>query len=436
MKQVKQTFEQIYDTTKTKVTFGVILIAFSCLMLAIIENVSVDHGDAVEDLKGGNVDIVEVGDIDSNDAKKFADGDVIHAYGMVNAKEELTDEKYGVTAKGIRLIRYVWYYQVVEEEIQRRDASGEVTKVEYRYHTQWSDKKVDPSSLRDIKQLGRNYVIYDESEEEIRPEQLYFGENLKLSEEFAFYAGSELVPCEVVFSPEVLDAINEEAAANYRPDPLYPHLHEGSTSDSYVHIRDNEIYVGRDPKKPEIGDVKISFMYMPAYEATAFGKVEDNTLVTYKHGSANFTELPDGKVPMGSILNRAEEDSIFGIWLYRIIFYFLMMWGFKLLGNMLPVKLGRTKNLYLYAEYSGTALAWLLPIAICCIIAGLSTIGASPTSGTIFLVFGIAVLVALPLMKLDRRRVSFDTNEVSEAERRARAAYHAQQKKNEANSQQ
>ena len=94
-------------------------------------------------------------DVDSARVDPGNEGKLVHISGDLTAPGRLSDAEFGVTAKGLRLVRAVEMYQWKEEtktETHQKLGGGEEDITTYTYHRVWSDTRHDSSRFR---QSGR-----------------------------------------------------------------------------------------------------------------------------------------------------------------------------------------------------------------------------------------------------------------------------------------
>jgi hypothetical protein len=90
-------------------------------------------------------------DVDSARVDPGNEGKLVHISGDLTAPGRLSDAEFGVTAKGLRLVRAVEMYQWKEEtktETHQKLGGGEEDVTTYTYHRVWSDTRHDSSRFR------------------------------------------------------------------------------------------------------------------------------------------------------------------------------------------------------------------------------------------------------------------------------------------------
>src|ERR1043165_1441532 len=126
---------------------GLVLILVSLVVLFLNEGSAVDTARALAET-GANVATVSPTAVDPANENKL-----VHVTGnlVADEKEDLTDDMFGVQAKGmIRLERTVKRYQWkenVKEETSRQGVGGQKTKKTYTYEKVWEDHRIDSSNF-------------------------------------------------------------------------------------------------------------------------------------------------------------------------------------------------------------------------------------------------------------------------------------------------
>jgi len=239
------------------------------------------------------------------------DGKLIHVSGELAAKLPLTDPEFGISTPAARLVRTVEVYQWKEESRTetRKNLGGSEDKVTtYTYALVWSEPRIDSGRFHDPGGHENPQLRYRRFEAAARDATLG-----------AFRPG---------------EAALRRLAANeeFRVDPsAAPALRERF---GYATVADGRIFVGAEPDRPRLGDLRVS------YRVARVGPV---SLIGRQSG-ADFTEFPTqagdrllmagaGLVSANDMFKAAEADNRMLTWILRGVGTLLMFIGFALIAS-------------------------------------------------------------------------------------------------------
>lgn len=243
-------------------------------------------------LKEAQGQVVELADISTVDPS--FEGKLIHATGLATTADSLSDSQFKVGAKAIALCREVEYYQWVESsESETKDKLGgaQETTTTYTYDLQWVSSPISSADFHDPSYRGENTVK-------------------QVVEPFTKYAQN------VSFGAYRLNASQIQSIGGEVPVPV------GGGS--------NVIYIGEDPSKPDVGDVRITFTKVMPAEVSIVAAVSGNTFAPYVAKSGKtFSALRMGNVPQEQIFESAHASNKMALWLFRILGFFLVLAGLR-----------------------------------------------------------------------------------------------------------
>ena len=206
--------------------------------------------------------------------------------------------------RGIALHREAEYYQWVEDsktETKDKIGGAQETTTTYTYHLDWTPGPVDSGSFHDPDYQGRNSVKQNVDDLDLYAEDVSFGA-YKLS-------------------PSQIRSV-------------------GGAEPLYVDGESNVIYIGEDPGRPEVGDVRITFTKVVPCQITVVSKVNGNSFVPFvaKNGK-EFTALRLGEVPQEQIFEEAHQANKIWLWVLRVLGFFLVAGGLKGIFNIIETLL-------------------------------------------------------------------------------------------------
>ena len=245
-------------------------------------------------LKEAQSQVVEMPDISRIDPAY--EGKLVHAVGMATTADSLVDSQFKVGTRAIALRRDVEYYQWVEHaQSESKDKLGgaQETTTTYTYDLQWVNTPVSSASFHDPDYRNENFVRENVESDVKYAQNVSFG---------AFR-----------LSPDQIRSIG------------------GSTPLAVVDSTgSNVIYIGEDPSKPDVGDVKITFTQVKPAEISIVAAVSGDSFTSYtaKNGKT-FSALRMGNIPQEQIFESEHATNKMMLWLFRILGFFLIMAGLR-----------------------------------------------------------------------------------------------------------
>ena len=249
-------------------------------------------------LKAAQSQVVEMPDISKIDPA--FEGKLIHAFGFADTADSLFDSQFKVGVRGIALHREAEYYQWVEHsQTETKDKIGgaQETTTTYTYDLEWTSSPVNSGDFHDPDYKGANSVRQNVDDLDLYAQDVSFGA-YKLS-------------------PSQIQSISGET----------PLAVDGDS---------NVIYIGEDPGKPDVGDVRITFTKVLPANISIVAQVAGNSFVpfTAKNGM-QFSALRMGDVPQDQIFESARKTNKIWLWVLRFLGFFLVLSGLKGIFNII-----------------------------------------------------------------------------------------------------
>jgi len=233
---------------------------------------------------------------------------LVHLTGEVYTEEVLADNITGFSLKAIKLERNVEMYQW-EEEVKEED--GEYI---YKYYKDWDDEAVDSFCFHE-------YGYHNPS--------LPYSSNLQIVKEVklgAFTINQSMI--------EKLDNFVPVTITEEDRKSLPSELKEKTTI-----YKGKYYYIGSNPDKPIIGDIRISYKIVPAVTVSIIAMQKGNSFQPYNTEDGDTIDLL--KIGEYSYNDMFEINNLAGnifVWLLRIAGFILMSTGlFVMIINILPV---------------------------------------------------------------------------------------------------
>jgi len=247
-------------------------------------------------------------------------GKMVHATGLADTKDTLTDPLTSASATAIRLERKVQFYQITEHKSSRTTGTGENKKetITYTYEEKWVARPIN-SSYFYYKEYDKNVILMDIPNETFFAPHVTFGAYLLSPPITSAMSGS--VPIDVTVVSEDV----EKLAMQITPPSVL------AAGRSYVHVRGSVVHLGRNPSSPAIGDIRITYTAVLPSEVSILGQVAGNTIEPFKASNGStFSRVYMGNAGMNEMYGEAETQNTTNMWLRRVMGTLLACFGVKM----------------------------------------------------------------------------------------------------------
>ncbi|MCQ2288117.1 MAG: TMEM43 family protein [Muribaculaceae bacterium] len=286
----------------------------------------------LEEAQGAAVHVESVAKVDPAN-----EGQLIHACDKAITTDSLVDDKFGVSATAIKISRKVEYYQWVEhKKEERRDkvGGGEEVITTYTYSKEWVSSPTNSASFEDPEYRGiKNDVLMEVEDGSVYAQTVNFG-GYKLSEDLIKSVGGDVAL--TVNTPEdFLKNLDKDLSRNSKNESA------DENGFNLVHVNSNVIYLGESANGNQIGDVRVTFTYVPSNQAiSVIAKVQGDTFTKYvaKNGR-KFDRLEMGTKSMDEMFQSANDENSAMTWGLRILGIILVIIGLKLTFEFLTTLL-------------------------------------------------------------------------------------------------
>ncbi len=295
------------------------------------------------------------------------EGKLIHTSGEATTSETLVDPLCGVQARAIALQRKVEMYQWKESsrsETKKKLGGGEETVTTYTYERAWEDRPIDSSDFR--KPEGHtNPGSFPLESETWRATTVTLG---------AFTLSPGLVSQISTFEP--------------LPPPDPARVGITPARGRRAHLQGSYLYLGFDPSRPEVGDVRVSFAMVRPATVSVVAQQTGGTLTAYQTKAGRALQMLEmGVRPADAMFKAAQQSNTMLTWLLRLVGFVLIFVGlnalfrpFVVLGDVVPF-IGNLLG-------KGTAaVSFLIAAVIAFVVIALAWIAHRP-------ILGIALLAA------------------------------------------
>jgi len=291
------------------IVFGLILIAVSVWLLFSNEGRAVKRAKSLEEGAGVVVSVP------AHQVNPANEGKLVHVTGQAETPEILSDPEFGVAANALHLERRVEMYQWKENEdrdTEKKVGGGTRTTTTYSYEKVWSDALISSGSFK-------------QSAEHQNPGSFPYSSRK--------WSASRVTVGAFRLSPSLLQRLSD-----FQP------LSVGSASSAptdiqwKTQVRDGGYYVGQDPTRSQIGDLRIRFAYVPPGPVSLVAQQVGSSFSPYQTRAGGTVELlRSGTASADAMFAAAQQSNKVLTWMLRGGGFLLMFFGLSLVFKPLSV---------------------------------------------------------------------------------------------------
>ncbi|XP_016113394.1 transmembrane protein 43 [Sinocyclocheilus grahami] len=243
------------------------------------------------------------------------DGRLVHLSGPLRTAQPLYDPNYGVTVQAVKLQRRVEMYQWVEySESRDYEENGEKkTETTYTYNTEWKSEVI--SSRHFDQEVGH-----------MNPSAM--------AVESVTVVAPDVWVGELFLSKGLVEQINDFHTLSLQGVPVPVMI-------TFLTVYDDYFYHTANPRRPEVGDVRIRFAYAglsgdgvypgPAHKVSVVAMQQSNQLKPFRTRSGDVLEiLYLGDLSAEEVFSREHQLNNMKTWALRLGGWALMFLGVSL----------------------------------------------------------------------------------------------------------
>ncbi|NCN11373.1 MAG: hypothetical protein GW938_16165 [Leptospira sp.] len=329
------------------------VVAGAALFIAAFPVLWMNEGCSVDTAKGLEEGAKVAVTIDLSQYSNENNGKLIHGSGKATTTDSVADSQFGINLKAIKLERKVEMFQNeenVKEETKEKLGGGKETTKTYTYSTTWSSNLINSNNFKDPKAPKNPSSMPYKSEN-------WQASNVKVGD--------------YKISKSMINQISTDESIDYKSAGIsIP-----SSISSRSQISNSEIYIGKDPSNPQIGDLRISHKVANPKDVSILGQLKNGVVGAFTTSRDTTIErLDEGTLSKEDMFAAAQKENTIMTWAVRAGGFFMMYTGLSLilkpistlgavvpfLGNLLGMGLGLIAGLVSFVLTLITiALAWI-----------------------------------------------------------------------------
>lgn len=365
---------------------GLVMVIVATILIFWNENRAIKNYKAIGRAQDACVEMPDI-----NTVSPDFEGKTVHCTGVASTKEMLSDENFGVRVNGLCLKRQVEYFQWVEHsKTTTKEKIGGATEetTTYTYEKEWVSSPQASSKFKDPTYQNRNFVYQVIDEKEMVPDIISFGAYKLPPFIAASIRGNE--PAMVEMDSATLRQWNSAVKAQLGLSD--------TINANYLTVRDNVVYIGSSMDKPDVGDVRVTFTFVPNDQLISIiANVTGNTFTQYvdQRNGKTVSSVAMGTVPAEQMFESLKKNNKMITWIIRLVILIIIIAGFRKIFAFVPTLL---KVLPFLGKGVGAILGFactIIGIAWTFLFIGIAWIAVRPVLGISLLVAVIALIVWL-----------------------------------------
>lgn len=297
-------------------------------------------------------------------------GELVCATALATTEDSLVDQQFGFGAKAIALKRTVRYFQIEEhakKEKKQKVGGEEETVTTYTYNRVWTTTPINSEGFHDPGYRKRNFVLTTVEANDVWAKNVTFGAYTLPDQLIHSITSTE--PLQPVIPQYRLKSMSEDAYQVALRNNAHLKTGMGNEAKSgnvqeadFIHVNNNEIYIGMSPSSPAVGDVKVTFEKVVPAKVTLISKVNGNTFEPYKAKNGyTFQTLVMGEKGVDEIYEGERTTNTIMTWFLRFLGIVMVIGGLKGIFGFL-------ETLLMVVPFVANILGW--GVGIVCSVVG------------------------------------------------------------------
>lgn len=349
------------------IVVGLVLIAGAVGLLFWNEGRAVERYKTLKE--GGGV----VLSVDSSSVNPANEGKLVHMTGRADTEDVLRDPEFGVAVTAIRLHREVEMYQWKESqrsETRKKLGGGEETVTTYEYDTTWSERVIDSGSFK--KPAGHG-----------NPTHMAYSSVTATADRVQ--VGGFILPGFLVQELGDRTPLVIESDAVLLPGSSGP-----------VHRQRDGFYLGEDPGRPKVGDLRISYSVVLPTDVSLVARQVANSFEPYRaEAGGSLAMLETGIHAADTMFKKAHQSNTVMTWVLRIGGFIVMTLGLSMILGPLVVLADVVPAIGSIIGAGTKLISALLAGLLSFITIGIAWFFYRPLLGSVFLAVAVALGVVI-----------------------------------------
>jgi hypothetical protein len=342
-----------------------------------------NEGSAVQTAKSLTEGAGLVVNIDAARVEPANEGKLVHITGEVKAGIKPYDAEFGVAVDGLRLVRTVEMFQWREDrkvETNKNVGGSEDAVTTYSYKKVWSSSPIDSQEFKIRDGHANPAMRYSGA--------TFNGADVTLG---AFRPGEQVIR----MLPDNQDIPVDTAMA----DALRARVH------GPMQAIDGRFYLGENPSQPSIGDIRISYHFVPAGPVSIIGQQSGSDFTPYQTKAGNrILMVKPATTSAVDMFSDAQRDNVIWTWVLRFVCAFIMFIGFKLILDPIVIIADVVPFIGNLLGAGAALVAFIVTAVIAPVVIAVAWLWYRPLVSIIVLAVGAGL--ALGLRMLASRRTS------------------------------
>lgn len=402
-------------------TMGVVVVG-GLLALATVPALFFNEGRAVKTARALTEGAAAVVSVDASQSDDLNEEKLIHLSGEATTQETLTDERFGVSANAIRLIRTaeMYQWQEIEQKVTREIDGKSKTETEYAYEKGWDSELHASSKFRNATGHQNPAALRFESKV-IEAQEVLVGRYRLPRELVAKLTEEESLDVDLTNVPDAVsknlraDGGTETSATGFywstkpesKPQPesgpeLAEFELEPETSQSSQSSETQETQ-GQESQEPQVGDVRVRFSVVRPTVVSVIAQRTGNSLRPFKtRNGREICMIQPGNISAQEMFDDAQAQNTMLTWVIRVAASIGLMVGIGLIFRPLTSITERIPIVGKVVGMGAALVAILLGGAVALLTISSAWLFYRPLIAVPMIVVGIAMLVLLT--KLAKKR--------------------------------
>ena len=313
--------------------------------------------------------------VDSAAVDAGNEGKLVHTSGEADTTESLSDDQFQIKAKGFRMERTVEMYQWIESKKTRKENDKEITT--WTYDKGWS------SELKD-------HTDFKEPQGHINPTSMP-------------YAAKAYQVTRGTLGAYELD--NDEISSLNNFEPLSVTAEQAALSGGAAKSHNGQIYIGADPAKSTVGDVRVGFKVVPVGPMSIVAKQVGGGFSAYQTKAGDTLLMVSPTIKSSEAMFEAAKKTNLGMtWGLRFLGFVLISAGFGAIFGPLRVIADRVPIIGDVIEGGIGLISLMLSVVLTFFIIAAAWIVARPLLGMLLMLVGIGGIVGVVMLVLKAKR--------------------------------